>query len=116
LLFDNLPSANGVKAIDDKLYILTGDGMYVSDTGKKPAKICSLEHGGDGIEPVGNGDFLVTEWVGYFYYVHADGSKELLLDTHTTNKRTADIGYDPVTRIVYVPTFSGKSVVAYKLL
>ncbi|HEY4323928.1 MAG TPA: ATP-binding protein [Mucilaginibacter sp.] len=115
LYFENLPSANGLKAIGNKLYILTGDGMYVSDNGGKPSKICALEHGGDGIEPIGNGDFLVTEWVGYFYYVRADGTKELLLDTHTTKNRTADIGYDPATRTVYVPTFLGKSVVAYKV-
>jgi hypothetical protein len=115
LYLSNLPSANGLKAIGNKLYILTGDGMYVSDDGGKPSKICSLQHGGDGIEPIGNGDFLVTEWIGYFYYVHADGKKELLLDTHATNNRTADIGYEPATRTVYVPTFLGKSVVAYKV-
>jgi len=115
LYLDNLKSANGLKAIGDKLYILTGDGMYVSEAGKAPTKICSLEHGGDGIEPIGNGDFLVTEWVGYFYYVKKDGSKQLILDTRTTNNRTADIGYDAATRTVYVPTFLGKSVVAYKV-
>lgn len=115
LYLDNLKSANGLKAIGDKLYILTGDGMYVSEGGKAPTKICALEHGGDGIEPIGNGDFLVTEWVGYFYYVKKDGSKQLILDTHTTNNRTADIGYDAATRTVYVPTFLGKSVVAYKV-
>lgn len=115
LYLDNLKSANGLKAIGDKLYILTGDGMYVSEGGKAPTKICSLEHGGDGMEPIGNGDFLVTEWAGYFYYVNKDGSKRLILDTHTTNNRTADIGYVAATRTVYVPTFLGKSVVAYKV-
>jgi len=112
---DNLVGANGIKSIGKKLYILTSDGMYVSESGGKPSKICILEHGGDGIEPIGNGDFLVTAWEGWVYYVHADGAKEVLLDTHTTRRKTADIGYDPARRIVYVPTFSGKSVVAYRL-
>ncbi|MEO8886197.1 MAG: ATP-binding protein [Mucilaginibacter sp.] len=115
VLFDNMKGANGLKAIGNKLYILDGDGMYVSTAGGKPTKITALPHGGDGIEPIGNGDFLVTEWDGYFYYVKANGTKQLLLDTHTTNKRTADIGYNPATRTVYLPTFSGKSIVAYKL-
>ena len=70
---------------------------------------------GDGIEPIGNGDFLVTAWGGWLFYVHTDGTKDVLLDTHETKKRTADIGYDPKSRIVYVPTFLGKSVDAYKL-
>ena len=115
LYLESLPGANGLKAIGDKLYILTGDGMYVADATKKLTKICVLEHGGDGIEPVGNGDFIVTAWEGYVYYVQANGNKDVLLDTHTTKKRTADIGYDPKTRIVYIPTFLGKSVAAYHL-
>ena len=115
LYLENLKGANGVKAVGDKLYVLTGDGMYVTGADKKLTKICVLENGGDGIEPVGNGDFLVTAWGGWLYYVHADGTKDILLDTHTTKKRTADIGYDPKTRIIYVPTFLAKSVDAYKL-
>jgi len=112
---ENLKGANGVKTVDDKVYILTGDGMYASDKDKKLSKICELEHGGDGIEPIGNGDFLVTAWGGWLYYVHADGNKDVLLDTHETKKRTADIGYDPKSKTIYVPTFLGKSVDAYKL-
>jgi hypothetical protein len=38
-----------------------------------------------------------------------------LLDTREQKKSAADIGYDPVQRIVYVPTLFKKSVVAYKL-
>ncbi len=115
LYLENLKGANGVKAIGDKLYVLTGDGMYFTDPGKELTKICTLEHGGDGIEPIGNGDFVVTAWGGWLYYIHADGTKDVLLDTHTTKSRTADIGYDPKSRIIYVPTFLAKSIVAYKL-
>jgi len=28
---------------------------------------------------------------------------------------TADIGYDPAKKVVYVPTFARKSIVAYQL-
>lgn len=115
LFMDKVRGINGIKAIDDKLYVLGGKEMYVTDASKKMTVICPLEYGGDGIEPVGNGDFLVTAWNGYLYYVDtAKGTKELLLDTHTT-KKTADIGYDATTRIIYIPTFSGKSIAAYKL-
>jgi hypothetical protein len=40
---------------------------------------------------------------------------ETLLETHAEKRNTADIGYDPVQRIVYVPTFFAKTVTAYKL-
>ncbi|MEO6894106.1 MAG: ATP-binding protein, partial [Ginsengibacter sp.] len=64
---------------------------------------------------VGNGDFIVSAWVGYIYYVYADGHFDTLLDTHADNKNTADIGFDAAKKIVYVPTFLGKTVSAYQL-
>ena len=115
LYLQDLKGIKGIKAVAEKLHLLTGDGTYVAGADKKPVKLCVLEHGGDGVEPIGNGDLLVTAWSGYLYYVYADGKKDVLLDTHTTNDKTADIGYDAKSRIIYVPTFLGKSVVAYQL-
>ena len=44
------------------------------------------------------------------------GNFETLFDSrHEQKKNTADIGYDPVKKIVYVPTFMGKTVAAYQL-
>jgi hypothetical protein len=40
---------------------------------------------------------------------------EQLLDTREKKVNSADIGYDPVNQIVYVPTFFKNNVVAYKL-
>ena len=74
-----------------------------------------MPEGIDGIEPIGNGDFILTAWVGYIFYVSAGGNIETLLDTHLEKKNTADIGYDTAKRIVYVPTFNAKTVVAYLL-
>lgn len=112
---ENLKGVNGVKSIGNDLYVLTSEAAYKAGPDKKLTKICDLEHGGDGIEPVGNGDLLITAWVGYLYYVTPDGKKQILLDTHESKSKTADIGYDPKKRIIYVPTFFGNSVVAYKL-
>ncbi len=116
LYLEGLRGINGIKAIGDKLYILANNAVIVADAAKNQTKFATLENGGDGVEPIGNGDFLVTAWAGWLYYVKADGTKEVLLDTHTTkNRKTADIGYDPKTKIVYVPTFSANSIEAYKL-
>jgi hypothetical protein len=49
------------------------------------------------------------------FYHPADGKKDALLDTHTTNDKTADIGYNAKKSIIYVPTFLGKTVAAYQL-
>ena len=82
---------------------------------KQLTKIAEVSQGIDGIEPVGNGDFVLTAWGGYIWYVYADGRVETLLETHQQKKNTADIGYDAQKRIVYVPTFNAKTVVAYSL-
>jgi hypothetical protein len=113
---ENLKGANGLKATGNNLYILTAKEVYKADAAKKLTVISELETGGDGIEPVGNGDLLATSWSGYIYYVYANGKKDLLLDTHEQKINSADIGYDPAKKIIYVPTFFKKSVVAYQLV
>ncbi|HEY5367520.1 MAG TPA: ATP-binding protein [Hanamia sp.] len=112
---DGIKGANGLKAIGNDLIYAEGKMLMKADAKKQVTKIAEVPEGIDGIEPAGNGDFIVSAWVGYIYYVTANGQFENLLDTHDQNKNTADIGYDPVKKIVYVPTFMGKTVAAYKL-
>ena len=115
LYLDGIKGANGLKAIGNDLIFAEGKLLMKADAKKKIIKIAEVPEGIDGIEPVGNGDFLVSSWIGYIYYVTADGHFETLLDTHLQNKNTADIGYDATKKIVYVPSFLGKTVAAYKL-
>lgn len=112
---ENIDGVNGLKAVGDQLFIAGGKNLLKADAGKNLTKIAGLPQGGDGIEPVGNGDWVFSAWGGYIYYVYADGRNDLLLDTHVQKINAADIGYDPVKKIVYVPTFFKKSVAAYQL-
>lgn len=113
---ENIVAANGLKAIDDDLYIVANDLFLKAD---KNAKVTELAKGfaerADGLEPVGNGDFIVTSWAGIIYYVYADGRMEKLLDTRQQKLNAADIGWDPHSKTLYVPTFSGNSVMAYRV-
>jgi hypothetical protein len=115
LFLDNIKGANGLKADGSELIFAEGKLLKKANAQKQVTKIAELPNGIDGIEPVGNGDFIVTAWQGYIYYVSANGNVETLLDTHEAKKNTADIGYDPVKKIVYVPSFNGKTVAAYSL-
>jgi hypothetical protein len=115
LFLDSMKGVNGLKAIGNDLYILSGKHFVKADAQKNITTVAELDQAGDGLEPIGNGDFLATSWGGWIYYVHKDGKIETLLDTHLDKKNTADIGYDPAKKIVYVPTFNAKSVVAYQL-
>jgi len=115
LYLENITGANGLKAVKDDLYFAKGSAFMKADAKKNIVQIADVGQAIDGIEPVGNGDFLVTSWSGYIFYVYANGQTELLLDTHEQKKNTADIGYDPVKKIVYVPTFFDRKIVAYQL-
>ena len=106
---------NGLRAVGNDLYVATSKDIFKVDANKTQTSIGIIDQGGDGIEPVGNGDWIGSAWAGVIYYFTADGKREILLDARPDKMNTADIGYDPATKIVYVPTFARKSVVAYQL-
>lgn len=115
LYLSDLKGVNGLKAVGDELYMLTANVIFKAGADKKLVSVASTEVGGDGIEPIGNGDFVVTCWPGIIYYLDKSGQLTTLLDTRDKKYNSADIGYNPEQRMVYVPTFFKKSVVAYKL-
>lgn len=115
LYLENITGANGLKAVKDELYFAKGSALMKADAKKQVKQIADVGQAIDGIEEVGNGDFLVTSWSGYIFYVFDNGQYELLLDTHEQKKNTADLGYDRVKKILYVPTFFDRRIVAYQL-
>jgi sugar lactone lactonase YvrE len=115
LYLENINGVNGLKVIGDELYIGGGKAFLKADKNKKLTTIANLPQGIDGIEPIGNGDFILTAWAGYIFYVAANGTVETLLETYQDKKNTADIGFDPKTKTVFVPTFNAKNIVAYSL-
>ena len=118
LYLDSLQGPNGLCAKGGDLYLVqmgTG-GFYKVGADKSLTKIADgMEGGTDGLVNVSGDDFLVSCWSGTIWYIKADGTKTLLLDTTKEQKNTADIGYDPATKTVYVPTFFKKSVMAYEV-
>jgi hypothetical protein len=115
LYLENVTGANGLKAVKEGLVFAKGPALMIADEMKQLKQIANVGKDIDGIEPVGNGDYIATSWAGYIFYVYANGQTELLLDTHEQKKNTADIGYDPSKKIIYVPTFFDKRIVAYQL-
>ena len=98
------------------LYVLDNNSLNRVGKDKSLRVIADGMQGGvDGLENVGGDDFLVTAWGGAMWYVAADGSKQQLFDGKADGTRSADIGWDPKTRTVYVPTFTGNTVIAFKV-
>ncbi|HEV3325332.1 MAG TPA: ATP-binding protein [Puia sp.] len=115
LYMENLEGANGLKASGKNLYILARKQVLLADPSKNLKVLTDLPNGGDGVEEVGNGDLIVSEWVGNVFYVYADGRKVQMLDRKPEKKNTADIWYDRKTKTLYVPGFFGKTITAYRL-
>lgn len=110
-----LKGPNGVLVHDGKLYVLDNNSLNLVNDDKSLKVLADGMPGGtDGVEHVQDDEFLVSIWSGAIWYVKG-GEKELLFDGKPTETRTADIGWDPATRTVYVPTFQKNTVVAYKV-
>lgn len=115
-LMDNLQGPNGLLHTADGLLVLDkGRILKVTPSGQLSSIADGMDPSTDGIEMVKNNEFIVSAWSGVIYYVYAGVQRITLLDTRKEKLNTADIGYDPVQRIVYIPTFSGNNVVAYRL-
>lgn len=113
---ENLKSPNGVLAGEDVLYLLDAGSLNKVHKDKSVTVIADgMDGGTDGIENIEGNDFIISCWAGVLWYVHADGTKELLKDTRAQKGNTADIGYDAGTRTVFVPTFWNNTVIAYQV-
>jgi DNA-binding beta-propeller fold protein YncE len=115
LVLENLQGPNGLLVHDNDLYVLDNGTMNKVKKNELKQLASGLEGHTDGIEHVKGNEFIVSGWEGVIYYVDANGKKEKLLDTRAEKINSADIGYDPKNKIVYVPTFFKNSVVAYQL-
>jgi len=113
---EGLKGANGVLIRGNDFFIVDAGGAYRVNADKTLTKLADgMEGGTDGIENVAGNDFLVSCWAGALWYVHAEGTKELLFDGKSQKTNTADIGFDSKTKIVYVPTFFRNSVIAFQV-
>ena len=116
LIAENLTQPNGVLYHNNELFLLDGTGMFKVNADKSMAKIADgMEGGLDGIENIEGNNFIISCWEGALWHVNTDGTKHLLMDTRAEKRSTADIGFDPATKTVYVPTFFRNTVVAYEV-
>lgn len=113
---EDLTRPNGVLAVGTDVLVADAGTLKKVSPNKQVTSIAEgMDKSTDGIEQVKPGEYLVSCWAGVVYYVKSDGTTEKLLDTTADKSNAADIGYDPVKKIVYVPTFMKNSVVAYQL-
>lgn len=116
LYLDNVPGANGLLTVGSDVYV-AGAATFLKVNANKEVKTIAdgFESGLDGIVPVADNEFLLSNYKGILYYVSADGAKQVLLDSRSQRVMSNDIGYDPKTKTVYAPSFGTNRVIAYTL-
>lgn len=110
---------NGLFAEADRLLMITSNSSQLKSfdwaTQQPTVLVDSLGHG-DGIVPVGNGDYLASSWKGELFYITSDWKRIQLLDTREAAINAADIDYVISQNLLLVPTFFDNRVVAYELI
>lgn len=114
---DQIKGNNGLLFENGQLLIGNGDGSLLSlnPDSKQLSTIAKVGGGIDGIVALGNKSYIVTEWGGKIWHVKSDGTTELKMDTSADKINSADVGYDPATKVLFVPTFFHNTVRAFSL-
>lgn len=115
---EGVTGPNGLLADGDKILMALWDAktLNIVDPSTKSitVKTDSLENP-DGIEPVGDGGYLVSSWNGLVHYVSPEWEKSLVLDTRADSISAADIEYIQEKNLLLVPAFHKNKVMAYEL-
>lgn len=125
---EELTAPNGLYAIDDKLMVAAWGEMTDGFNTEVPGHLLSVSLNDkqissvgpghpignlDGLEPVGDGSYLATDWMeGNLMRIDADGGAEELLDL---KPGSADIGFIRDSATVLVPMMKDNTLVAYKV-
>jgi sugar lactone lactonase YvrE len=116
VFLEKINRPNGLLALGSDLWVLASGELFKVKSNKEMEKIAiGMDGSTDGIEQISPGEFLVSCWSGVVYHVTDKGVANILLDTRIQKSNTADIGFDPTRKIVFVPTFFKNTVVAYQL-
>jgi hypothetical protein len=113
---EGLMGPKGVCWFKENLYLIDRSSLYRAEYDRKLTLLAEgFEGGAEGLVAVNDSEFIVSCRAGILYYVKANGSKEILLDLREKKIDLADISFDPATRILYAPTFSGNKVLTFVL-
>ena len=124
----DLKSPNGLLVQGDQLIVAAWGVMTDGFATKVPGHLLTVSladksiknHGEgmpignlDGLEPLGDSKFLVSDWmVGKVYRVGPKGKATELL---SLSQGTADLGYVAATKTMYLPMMKDGKVIGYKM-
>lgn len=115
--YKELQSPNGLFYEDKEILIGTKNGIYtVRIEDKRLWHVIGDTGGIDGLEADGNGNYIISDWVGKIQLVNPEKNPITLLNTGDEGINAADIEYIIDRELLLVPTFGDNRVVAYQLI
>lgn len=115
-LSEGLNSPNGLIFANHSIYMASaaeGSLNKIDMQTKKIEKICDGLGRADGVLHIGENKFIVSNWKGGVNYIDASFSPPNVQSLYAKpGQNTADLGYIPKSKTVYVPTFFDNRVLA----
>lgn len=112
-----LKGANGLAWRNEKLLVGTADYLLqVDPTNKTIKKLVPNKGGIDGLVPLGNGKYLVSDWSGKIQIISPNGKSVVLSNTTAEKINAADLGYIPKSKLVLIPTFFDNRIIAKQIV
>ena len=111
-----LVSPNGMAFEDGKVLIGCKNYLLSVDPETKNINILVSETGGiDGLIPLGDGYYVISDWSGKIQFISTSKSPVTLQNTSGQKIQAADLGYIPDQKLILIPTFFDNRVIAKKL-
>lgn len=111
---DDINNVNGLLAAGEDLYAVSAGRLLKIDVNKKITTLASgMEKSTDGLVQRAPGEFIISSWIGVIYSVSESGKVVQLADYRSQKINTADLGYHAKKKVLYVPTFWNKRVIAF---
>ncbi len=111
-----LKGANGLAMENGKLLVGTYNGIVEIDTHTKKTSLL-VKHKGmiDGLIPLGEGKYVISDWKGKVEILQKNKNPETLINTTDKNINAADLGFIPGKEIILIPTFFDNRIMAVKM-
>lgn len=114
----NLQGPNGLFAEGGEMLMALWDAKTLNTvdiSSKEITKRTDDLENPDGIEAIGNNEYLVSSWNGMVHHIDRDWKKTMVLDTRQDSVSAADIEYVKSKNLLLVPTFFKNKVMAYEV-
>jgi hypothetical protein len=116
---ENLHNPNGLFSENGDLVMALWDDKTLNTVDVSSKEVTKRTDGienPDGIEAIGNNEYLVSSWNGIIHHIDSDWNKTIVLDTRNDTVSSADIEYVRSKNLLLVPTFRKNKVVAYEVV